>query len=104
MFSMQDVFNLMIGVGSIAGPIVYKIIASRIKDAEEAGVKLAQEAKDIALDFGRRHNQQALEIERYKALVADKYVSIEALERIVKPIMDELKKIDDKLDRKMDKA
>ena len=96
MFSVQDVLNLMIGIGSIAAPIVYKVLANQIKDAKDAGSQVGQEAKNIALEFARSLNE-------FKLHVADHYVKNSRLEQMEERVMGALTRIEQKLDGKQDK-
>lgn len=81
----QTFLNLSVAVGGIVAPIIWKSLTDRIKTAESKVEAASKELND------------------FRVKVAEDYPSRQALRDLLQPIMDELQKIDQKLDGKQDK-
>jgi hypothetical protein len=104
---LQELLNLALALLGIVAPFVAKVIFDKIKDAKEVALKAAEDAKEQALRIGEEAKAVAIraldELNRHKLHVAEHYVTAPRLESLESKIMDSLKRIEEKLDQKVDK-
>lgn len=92
----QTLFNIGISIAAGLGIPLLTFFWNRIKESKEESMKLAQEAKDIALNALQRHNA-------FELTVTKEYVSMQHFEKFEQRLFGELETIKDKLDNKADK-
>ena len=93
----QTVLNIAISIGGVAGPFILKLLFDRINQAKLDAMALAQEAKNIALDALKRHNE-------FELKVTKDYVSAAQFEKFEDRLFKELDDIKESLKSKADKA
>lgn len=81
----QNVFNIAIGVAGALGGWWMKAMWDALKDLQKADDRMAQQVSDL------------------KVLVAGQYVSRESFDKLSNAIFAKLDRIEDKLDKKVDK-
>ena len=81
----QNIFNISVGVAGALGGWWMKAMWDALKDLKTADDRMAREVSDL------------------KVLVAGQYVSKESFDKLSNAIFTKLDRIEDKLDRKVDK-
>jgi len=81
----QQVFNIAIGIAGALGGWWMKAMWDALKDLQKADDRMAQQVSDL------------------KVLVAGQYVSRESFDKLSTAIFTKLDRIEDKLDKKVDK-
>lgn len=81
----QSMFNIAVGIAGALGGWWMKAMWDALKDLKSADEKLAQQVSDL------------------KVLVAGQYVSRESFDKLSSAIFAKLDRIEDKLDKKVDK-
>lgn len=81
----QNLFNISVGVAGALGGWWMKAMWDALKDLKDADNRMAQQVSDL------------------KVLVAGQYVSRESFDKLSAAIFAKLDRIEDKLDKKVDK-
>lgn len=81
----QNLFNISVGIAGALGGWWMKAMWDALKDLKDADNRMAQQVSDL------------------KVLVAGQYVSRESFDKLSAAIFAKLDRIEDKLDKKVDK-